>query len=161
MKNLIWIAVAVLLTACQAPQTVPEWKKYVEGSSMMKVEHFPLAKASAKDVTSRFNEFSERCLSKNLMQQNCGSFSCRKEYVVRSYIPEVKQEGSVVRLTLKRREPERALSPKIDDMLILVAEADFSKAPEGHVYAPKIGYGDLFGTAKGWMTGENKTCPSL
>mgnify|MGYP003387562595 CR=1 FL=1 len=47
-------------------------------------------------------------------------------------------------------------------MYVMVVEAENAgRVVMGHIYAAKIGYGDLLGSARGYLIGDNKTCPKL
>lgn len=160
MRPWLFLLPCVLFAACAAPQTLPEWKKYVEESSFAKMEQFPIPGASLKAVEARLAEYSERCLSKELTMQRCGTFSCAQATAYATFIPKLVREGGIVRLTLQRREATKPLGGP-QEFLIMVAEARAGSGVEGQVWAAKMGYGDLFGSAKGWLTGTAKTCPSF
>jgi hypothetical protein len=163
VKQMIFlIAFALLLAACAGPATTPEeFKNMASSSSMAKAEHFPVKNGTLNDAQNRFAEFSERCLNVQLTMQHCGTFNCGQPHAYAGYIPRLVREPGIVRLTLQRHENAKVmLGP--NDFYIMVAEVEQTKEGlQGHVYAPKIGYGDLFGSAKGWTSGGDKTCPNL
>jgi hypothetical protein len=160
---MIVLFMSVALSACAigVPKTVDEFKELTSHSSMAKAEHFPIEKGSLKDAESRLNEFAERCLNVELGITTCGTFVC-KSHSYGQITAHVERNKSLVRLVVQKdvAGPHPAGLPE-GGMYILVAEADGAKPVMGHVYAPKIGYGDLLGSSRGWLTGEEKTCPAF
>jgi hypothetical protein len=165
MKNtMVLLVLSGLLSACAigVPKTVDEFKELTSDSSFAKALHFPIEKGSLKDVEGRLNEYSERCLNIQLGITHCGTFTCQS-HSYGQITAHVEKDSKLVRLIVQKQvQGTRPSELPEGGMYILIAEADGAgKSLQGHVYAPKIGYGDLLGSTKGWLTGEAKTCPAF
>lgn len=144
------------------PSTANELKAAAEGNSMAAVEQFAI-KGSLQSVKSRLKEYAERCLSMQAYGGTCGINGCSKRNYA-TFIPRFEPMEHGLRFVLHRQAhgelPVKSMPP--DGMYVMVAEAETTSGRvKGHIWAPKMGYGDLLGSTKGWMTGTQKTCPDL
>jgi hypothetical protein len=161
-KCILFIALANGLAACQAPATANDLKKVAEGSAFGKVENFSITKSSMKEIHARLNEYAERCLSREMVAVQCGINCSRSTFA--TYHPhfETRQEG--LRFVLQRKDKKGIDIYHLPEkgMYVMVAEAEQDKGKmTGHVWGTTVGYGDLTGATRGWMTGEDKKCPDL
>lgn len=150
------------MSACQAPATANDLKQIVEGSSLGKVEHFTISKGSLGEVRARLGEYAERCLSREMIAVQCGLNCTRSKFA--TYHPHFEKRHDGLRFVLQRKDENGIDVYKLPEKgaYIMVAEAELNYGKmTGHVWGAKMGYGDITGATRGWMTGEDKKCPEL
>jgi hypothetical protein len=166
MKHFFVALCALAFSACAAfsiPTTPDELKHAADNTSFANSVEFAIPGTSLAAVRSRLAEYSERCLSMEKIYEKCAIGCTRTKPQV--YTPKIRSLGaSRVQLTLQRTDPNSIKVKDLpkDGMYVMVAEASSKGGVvTGHVWAAKYGYGDITGSTKGWMTGDDKTCPNL
>jgi hypothetical protein len=155
----------VLLAGCAAqPQNAEEFRKFVPGVLMGKVETFE-ASRPYREVARTFQAKAPECL--NVSVRRVSQTGTVMQNVLNVYKPTVHVTNKRAELHVQRHSEGPALTmvgqEPAGGFYVFVADA----TPIGNnktridIYGTSIGVDALFRAVKGWATGKNLGCPDM
>jgi hypothetical protein len=159
------LATAILLAGCaNQPQTAEEFRKFIPGVPMGKVESFEVNR-SYREVVKTFQAKAPECL--NVSVRRVSQNGTVMQNMLNVYKPTVRVTDTRTELHVQRHTQGPAVTMVGQEppggYYVFVADASPSGSAKTRIdtYGTSIGVDALYRAVKGWASGQNLGCPDM